>query len=507
MKKIFLSIITVSLLLSCGKRLDVKPRQSIDFGTALSTPEGVSAAVNSVYAALKSTVFYGRDLLAVTDALADIGFANGKSGRLVGENRNQQGSHLVLWAAAYSAINECNLILEALPTTNASQAQKDIWEGQVLFVRALLHFELVKTYAYIPTAVVAAQDRGGVVIRTKSTSSANAAAADRPSRAPINDVYAQIISDLNTAIAKLPTTVTNVAYGTRGGAQALLSRVALYRGDYATAITQATNALQSTIGTLTNASNYVAGWRAANHPEAMFQIVYATPAENIGVNTSLQTTYTGLAVLGDPFANGGGFGDFVPVPALLQELTINYSGITTFPPLASSFNAAAPPNYGLTRGADVRAQLFEWGTNFRGTRFVECTKFFGRNGTINLDNVPVIRKSEMLLNRAEAYYRRNSAGDQALALADLNTFRANRGLSAVTLTGTALLNEIMLQRKLEFAFEGHRFWDLKRTGSDIIKAGVVPSAADLLFTDTRLLAGIPQGEIDGNPNMQQNAGY
>ena len=114
----------------------------------------------------------------------------------------------------------------------------------------------------------------------------------------------------------------------------------------------------------------------------------------------------------------------------------------------------------------------------------------------------MLRTPELYLNRAEAYYRRAQAGDEALALADLNTILTNRGLPSVALTGAALLNEILRQRMLEYAFEGMRWFDLKRTGQDVIK-----SPANIVFNDTRILANIPQRDIDGNPNMQQNPGY
>ena len=494
------------LLTACTKQLTVDPRQSINFSSALNTVDGMTAALNSVYAGLKSTNLYGRDLLAVSDALADVGFANGKSGRLVGENRNQQGSHFVLWGTAYGLINEINLILDAIPKTNTSQANKDKWEGEAKFLRALMYFDLVKCYAYIPTATVPSQEKGGVPLRLIPTNSSTEAGGYKPSRASIAAVYAQIYLDLNDAIAKIPATSTNRAFATQGSARAILSRVALYNGDWATVITQSTSAISSTIGSISNAASYVAGWRASVHPESMFEVTFATAAENVGVNTSLQTSYTGLAALQSPAQSGGGFGDFVPNTIVLGGVGLSYASFATYPAPTSSFTSVAP-DYGVTRGADVRALLYEWGTTLRGTRYVECTKFFGKNGIINLDNVPVIRKSELLLNRAEAYYKRNAAGDEALALADLNTFRANRGLPVVVFSGVALFNEIINQRFLEFAFEGLRFFDLKRLGMDIVKPQTGSTVLTLPFTDTRLLAGIPQGEIDGNPNMVQNPGY
>jgi hypothetical protein len=95
--------------------------------------------------------------------------------------------------------------------------------------------------------------------------------------------------------------------------------------------------------------------------------------------------------------------------------------------------------------------------------------------------------------------------DEAAALADLNRIATNRGLTAFAgLTGSALFEEIFNQRRIEFAFEGHRFWDLKRLGRDLVKA---PHYNTVPFFDTRILAPLPQREIDGNKNLVQNPGY
>lgn len=486
-----LFVLAAGLLISCSKSdINVEPRQSISNEKALTSRNNVNAAVASVYAALKSTALYGRDLLAVSDALSDITRATNRSGRLVPENNNQLRAHLGLWGTAYAAINEANLILDAMGNvSDATATDRESWEGQLKFIRALLHFELVKTYAYIPTAVIAANDFGGVPIRLTGVNSATDAAAFFPKRDSINTVYTQIYNDLNVAISKLGNNL-GVAYATKAAAKALLSRVALYRGDWATAVSMATSALAENVGTLTTAANYVAGWRASVHPESIFEIRFATNGENIGVNTSLQTSYTSLVVPGNR-CQLGGFGDLVPSNFLLTQLGITFGSA----PLSCTATAT------ITRGADVRAQLYEWGASGRGTPNIEVTKFLGKNGFINLDNVPVIRVSELYLNRAEANAMLGGTAE-ASALQDLNTILTNRGLPAVTLTGSALLNEILRQRMLEFAFEGHRFFDLKRRGQDIVK-----SPANIPFNDPRILAPIPQGEIDGNPNMKQNPGY
>jgi len=67
-----------------------------------------------------------------------------------------------------------------------------------------------------------------------------------------------------------------------------------------------------------------------------------------------------------------------------------------------------------------------------------------------------------------------------------------------------LVDEIIRQRRLEFAFEGQRFFDLKRLGRDLIKG---PHYSNVAFTDIRILPPIPQGDVDGNANLKQNVGY
>jgi len=476
-KRVFATAMMTWGLFACSSLIDVKPRTSIDSATALTTPEAINAAVNAVYDALQSTDLYGRDLIALPEVLADNGRATGNSSRLVAEYQNQPGSHLINWTQDYYGINQANLVLDALPNVKMTDAVRNSYQGQCLFLRALMYFDLMKSYAYMPTAIVNEYNRGGVPLITSGV--LTLPQVTFPDRPAIDAVYTQILADLTVAIDKLSATAKSRGpiYATQGGAQALYSRVALYAGKYQDAADYATKALGSGIGAFQTKANYVAAWRTAINPESMFEVNFQT-SENIGVNTSLQTTFTTLTAVGNT-ATTGGFGDLVPTVSLLADLE-------------SEKDAAGAV-------LDVRRQLYELGTKGRGAQNVETTKFLGKNGTINLDNVPVIRISEMYLNRAEAYYR---LGKEADAIKDLNTIRTRSGLIEKTaLTGTALLDEIIKQRRLEFAFEGHRFWDLKRLGRDIVKTTNLP------FTDYRVLARIPISEINNNKNLKQNYNY
>jgi hypothetical protein len=483
--------------------LDIQPRQSIDASTALTTKDGINAALTSVYSRFKSVRLYGRDLIAIPEALADNGFATQKSGRLLNEANNVFRAHFgdALWSSSYNGINEANLILEAVPrvfgTDGITAADTTSWNGQLRYLRALYYFDMVKVYSYIPGAVVSQQDRGGIPIITIGVNSTEAALALQPERASTNDVYNFILRDLLYAESTLTFPGLGVNYANKAAAQALLSRVYLYMKDYSNAKRWADACITLAGNRLSSASNYLPQWRLPTHGETLFQFVLATPAENNGVNESLQTSFTTLTSPGNTSVTGG-FGDLVPTISLLNGLGITLAGGNTAANYAVNATVAS-------RSSDVRNLLYEPGTTGRGPSKVECTKYLGKNGPINLDNLPVIRIAEVYLTRAEAMATSGSpVFNETAALADLNTIATNRGLTAFSLSGSALYEEILNQRRLELAFEGHRFFDLKRLGRDLIKA---PHYNPVAFTDIRILAPLPTREIDGNKKMVQNAGY
>ncbi|RYY65784.1 MAG: RagB/SusD family nutrient uptake outer membrane protein [Chitinophagaceae bacterium] len=521
MKKILYNITCGALLLAsmtgCKKQLELDPKQSVDVSVALTSREGINAAITGVYASLKSTTNYGRDLLAVSEALADNAFATQKSGRLLAENQNGTGAHFVLWQNNYYAIAQINQVLAAIPSLNVSPAvttaERNSWEGQLYFLRALMYHDLARVYGYEPGMGVQGQDRGSVPVMLATPGTIPQAQATTPARATADSVYRRIYADLDSANRRLTTSNAGLPFvATKVAAQALFARVALYRRDWVNAARWCDSVLNvpANVARLATTSSYVSSWTSQTNPESLFEIRFANQSENIGVNTSLQTSYTTLGERGKPSLTVG-FGDLVPATPLLQAL--GFTGIAA--------NGSGGTFTG--RSDDVRNLLFESGTTGRGTARIECTKFIGKNGVANLDNVPVIRIPEVYLIRSEA---RLNNGDVTGALADLqkvkqarytnyattqqgfdNGLSANTGLPIVAPTApaaTTLYGEILKQRRLEYAFEGHRWFDFKRLGLTMPK-----STATLYtgYTDFKVLAPIPTRETDVNPNMVQNFGY
>lgn len=485
MNKKLIQILSIGLALtlgSCSDLLDIQPRQSIDADNALKSRELINAALSNVYSTLKSGVIYGRDLLAIAECLGDDArIINRAGGRFQNEGNNVPNSHFGGWGTYYSAINQINLILRALPTSPLTDTEKAEREGELKFLRALFYFNLSRVFCFDPKVIIASQDRGGVPLLLDGVITPSEITS--PARATVAEVYAQIYKDLTDAIAKAPAT-GGPSRATKAAAQALFARVALYNEDWDNAIKFSTDALAGGVGRFMATSDYIPGWRNNNNPESIFEVLFQTRQESLGVNDALQSAYTSIE-------------------SVAQANNLATSRPNPLPP-ANGWGAVVPTTafLALFQTGDIRRQLYQDGLNRSNTVVTECTKFLGKSGTIYMDNVPVLRVSEMFLIRAEARIRANR--DLPLALEDINRIRTRAGLTAAaaTLTQAQLLTEVLLQRRLELAFEGHRWFDLKRRGQDVVKTtGNVP------YGDFRILAPIPQGEIQANPNLKQNAGY
>ena len=507
--------LAIIFLTGCDKKLDIDPRQSLDASQAFNTVASTEAAINSVYARLKASSLYGRDMLVISDVMSDLVFSNARGNRFVSENANlpaagNTSNHMIYWSTAYLAINELNLILDNMKNVPGVTATILVrWEGELKFLRALFYFDLIKAYAYIPTFIVPSQDRGGVVLTTTGFNNSATAISYFPSRASTVAVYNQMISDINRSAALLSNANKGAYYASKLAALALGSRISLYEGNYQRADSFATAAISAGgIGSLTTTLNHVSAWRAVTHNESIFEVRFATAQEVIGAIAvtlhGAHNNFGSVANLGQTSSTpNGGFGPLVPNVKLLTDL-----GITTVPAPSSTnlgFGTTTIPV--ITRSGDVRNLLFELGTLASGGRWIECTKFIGKSGIPGLDNIPILRWAELYLNRAEARAKMGGAANEATAWADLNNIRTNRivgFIPGVALTGQPLIDEILKQRYLEFAFEGQRFWDMKRNGLPINK--ILP-AVNLPATDFRYNARIPLGEVDGNANLVQNFGY
>lgn len=464
-------IVGVSLTFSsCEKILELDPKQSIDSSTALESQDGIESTLISVYSRLQNYQHYGRDMLALAEALSDNAIHTGNSSHLINEAANNRGSHFDLWQNCYYSINEINLVLEALENSAGQYAEgwaNDMY-GQAYFLRALLYHNLARAYAYDPTAIIQERNKGGVPLMLTAVN--DLSKIGELKRASIEDTYKQIYADLEASIASFSGSDEQGLYPYKGNsyaAKALFSRVALYNGDWQKVVDMANDALSNKKSVFSTVVNYVDDWKKETHPESIFELRY-NESENIGSDRSLRATYTSRAFYES------------------ENFTIQ------------AVIAVNPDFYSLFSEDDVRKGVYRKGVG-NNQSYWEVYKFISKNGVMNLDNVPVLRESELYLNRAEAYYHLNQLED---CRDDVNTIRNRAGLDDFETLDAALLDEVLLQRRLELAFEGHRWFDLKRRGEDIIK-----DSGNLTFDDYRLLAPIPDREVKIDGKLEQNYNY
>ncbi|HWJ89831.1 MAG TPA: RagB/SusD family nutrient uptake outer membrane protein [Flavisolibacter sp.] len=455
------SIIKISSLLlmiafaSCNKKLDIEPKQSVDATVALTTPDDVESAIVGAYSILGGGALYGTNLFLMADLQASENYDSWR-GTFQGQRQianktmtrdNSEASRT--WVAAYRAINMANIVIDALPVVKDA-AQKTSLEGEALFIRGIMHFELVRYYA-LPWGATAANDQPGIVIKTKATKD-EAAAFEKIPRNTVAQVYQQVISDLTAAAAKLPD--DNGTRADRFTALAFLARVYLQKSDYANALAAANEVIKS------NKYKMNASVRAVfdnkNTAESIWEI-QQNDQNNAGTsNDGMATFYASLPGIGR------------------ADVRVNSGWV-------SGYNAN-----------DLRSS--EWyyvGTGARpGNWYTSKWKSFSQN-------LPVIRIAEMYLIRAECNLRLGSAvGDTPEN--DLAQIR-NPVRTNLPVIVNPTLNDVLNERFLELAFEGTRIHDFKRLHM---------STGAFAWDSPKLVFPIPQRDIDASEGiLAQNPGY
>ena len=474
--KNYIKIIALGSILSlasCSDLLDTEPRQSLTPDTAFADVNGYESLLAAAYGGVRGFGSYGQTLMIAPEIMADNLRIIANTGRYIGQEVNADRAHIGLWGN-YGSINQTNIILAGIDEVEGDAARKNRIKGEAYFLRALYYFDLAKVYGYEPGKEVNGWN-SSVIIRTTPT--LGFSDADFKARSTNREVYDLIESDLNTAIGLLPAAAKGSAgiyRVTKGAAEALLARAYLYDSKFSEAAAMASQAM-ATFGLandgtgLATPANYVSGFSTYPNPESLFEVeIRSVDWSTVdGVNNSMCT------------------------------LTANVFNSAQFIVTASNELLATYEE------GDVRRATWTETTRTGASGTVNrSNKWLGTKGDF-LENLPIIRAAELYLIRAEARFR---TSDAAGARADLNALRTNRGLAAVdaSLAGDALFNQILTERRLEFALEGHRWFDLKRNGLTITKHGnneAVP------YSDYRLLAPLPQDQIQLNELLVDNPGY
>jgi len=458
-KGILFAAVLAMPLTACEDLLTTEPRTALSPEVALANVSGTEAILVSVYNRLLAQGAYGNSLFLLPDISGDIFVQRPGASRGNASYNLTPGGTLGYYP--YASINEANYIIDGITTLEAPQATKDRLLGSALFLRALNYFNAVRSYGYEPNKLVNGWDKG-VIMRDKPTKGLTD--ADFRARGTVTEAYQLMESDLQQA-ATLLAGNTNVYYASPAAANALLARVYLYWERWADAEARATAAIGATNARLTTtAATYEAAWSTSPNPESVFELNVNATTESVGVNESMASWVTNRQ-----------WGDFGINPELVA----------------------------LYPTGDIRLSLLKTAP-VSGIQLQFLDKWNANKGNF-AQNLPVIRLAELHLIRAEARAEQNNI---AGGLAELNALRAARGVPAATAANRqALIDAIMLERRLELAYEGHRFYDQKRRGMDITRPGAIGANATLPYADFRILAPWPSAQVNLNPLLLQNPGY
>lgn len=467
---VFGLVLMMALVVSCSEDfLDVVPQDRVDKTTFYKTADQVIIAVNGVYASLRGD--YGNlNLFTMREARSDNGQLNpnGQSEQISLDSFNETpGNLLVLdgWTNMYRTISLANAVIQNGPNATGDQALIARAIAEAKFLRGLTYFQLVQLWGQVP-------------LRTTITDVENAAVASSSAA----DVYNQIVKDITEASAVLPDSypggATNeVSRATKFAALALLGKVELQRGNKAAAVT----ALNQVIGKYSLMTNYADIHRAGNDnkAESIFEVNF-NPNNQTGMglpaNFVYQSEMTRLGVK----ANGTTAPAVIPTTDLINSYEVG------------DLRKAATITTSVAENKPYVSKYLDLAAAAQGHDI----------------NLVVIRYADVLLSLAEAL------GENATAYGYINQVRARAGLGTIdgTTPGT-FIDKVMKERRVEFAFEQQRWFDLLRLPATQVTTlmsaqltaqqgvTVTVSANDLLFP-------IPQPEIDlATGLVKQNPGY
>ncbi|GAB3316094.1 RagB/SusD family nutrient uptake outer membrane protein [Larkinella ripae] len=392
-----------------------------------------------------------------------------------------------VWNQYYSALYNTNYTLEKLATSTLDAAVKGPIEGQLKFIRGYFYFNLVQYF--------------GDVVLVTSTLDKPDAAFDL-ARSPQAEIWAQVEKDLKEAVALLPATYPAGQSGriTKGAALGMLGKAQLTQKKYADAVTTLKQITGYSLNPL-YADNFNPAKK--NGPESIFEIQYQG-GNDLG-------EWSNFAYVFAPRLSAGAITGFANTAPAGRNIPTN------------DLIAAYEPG-DLRKDVSLKTSYTLNGTVVNIPYIIKYTYPHTLTGRTD-NNWPVLRYSDVLLMLAESI--NEATGPSAEAFGYLNQVRKRAGLADKTgLDKVALRDAIMKERRVELAFENHRWFDLRRTKTPaeltafmnaygakekakptVDRGGIAFNALDYVFADNEYFLPIPAPQILISPNLTQNPGY
>jgi len=477
MKKSVYIILTILVTLtSCKDFLSLSPEYQINEINYYQSENDYETAVVGIYNLLQGlhnlTIMYPSELL--TDNTEINSYTWGSVVAEFDEAEVTSANSIInsIWTSCFTAIAYSNNILSRIDDIEMSDTKRNQFEGEALFIRAYCYFYLVRLYGEVPIVDVAFRSPDEI-------------SSFDMTRQPVSEIYTLIQDDLISAASLLNGIELSKGRASEGAAKTLLGKVYLTEEDYTSAastlkevIDMKSYSLVDDYGSMFDGSN-------EESDESIFEIEYLSG--DLGEGNSFSSSYTpGLFNMAIFPNNMNGNGYMCPTQDLYDSFEEGDKRKT-----ASVIDSVL-----LTDGT------YEY--TLCGLKFVDFTTGTSGDGGINYT---ALRYADVLLMYAEALNENNQTSE---ALSYLNEVRKRADLDDLTgLTKEEFALAMEKERRVEFFHEGHRWFDLLRTGraKTVLNAYFESTGSSYSLEDSELLMPIPDDELEISPELVQNEGY
>lgn len=495
MKKIYIIMLVALLCSACGNDfLDKEPKNTVD-PTATITDDVTVAMANACYRTLQSSNMYNQRIwtLDIVAGNSEVGAGGGTDGieTIQASNfttQSDNGMALYMWRSPWVGIGQCNILIQALEGQELEHGGvKERSLGEAYFLRAHYYFILARLYGGVPLRLVPYNPGESTDI----------------ARASLDETYTQIIADCQKAIEMLPAKHEydndNIGRACKDAALTMMADILLTLApNHTDYYNEVVNLCDQITGFGYNLDNctYEGNFDATinNGPESIFEVQFSgnTEYDFWGNNPQASWLSTFMGPRNSDFVAGcygwnqptQEFIDQYEPGDLRKDLTVFYEGCPDF------------------EGKAYKSSYSNTGYNVR--KFL-VSKSVSPEFNTNPQNFVVYRYADVLLMKAEAL---NEIGQTAKAAEPLNIVRRRAGLANVAnMSQEAMREKIIHERRMELAFEGHRWFDMVRLQNGQYAINFLHSIGKTLATRERLLFPIPQTEMDANSLMTQNPGY
>jgi tetratricopeptide (TPR) repeat protein len=476
MKKYLLYIFIALIPTSCSDFLDLEPDFQVSEGAFYKTPNDFETALIGNYADLQ---VYNTDIVYLGDLTTDnaeIRWTSPTTSEVEADEVNFTPSNGFLnnvWTTCFSTITGSNNILVRIDGMDFNEALKNQLKGESLFLRAYSYFYLARLFGDLPIVVVAFRSPGEIQ-------------AYDMSRKPVSEVYDLVVRDLQQAATLLEGVEgLSKSRASTGAAKTLLGKVYLTTKQYDLAATVLKEVIDSQTYSLVD--DYGKLFTNGNDElsESVFEIKYLSGEVGEGNRFSSIFTPARFDMAIFP-GNMQGSGRILPTPDMANAYEANDIRRTE------------------SIGDSVLLNTGKYEDELYGLKFVDFTTGIQGDGGINFT---ALRYADVLLMYAEALNELNRMDE---AYPYINLVRERTDLLPLSgLTQEEFTLALEDERRVEFFLEGHRWFDLVRTGrlQEVMNTYFQENGMSFSVEPHELLMPIPLREIDIDPDLQQNPGY